>query len=280
MSDTTPRSLWLGVIVTPVLTFALGAYGLWRAPKATELELICVNLILLLFILFPRLRSKLLRRRTWVNSWLKSGHWLRGLLQGGAVYLAVQLMVAVPAALLLLIELQHITYSTWCSLALWGAFCALARIALFNRFSLALHHNAASVLAREWATTLFMLGAGISVCISTLYAERPDLSTYSLTEALRISSALSTQGGEGLFGDLIFLSALKEDAFWWLITRLPKELSGLPSELILLAQSFLFALYTIYQISVIFVLSQWFAGVLEIVDRDFFSFLTGVHPRG
>lgn len=275
MSGSLSSSLWLGAITAPVSLALLGFYGQWRVTRASEFELIFINLLFLLLILFPRLRSKLLRRRTWVNSWIRSGHWLRDLLQGGAIYLAIQLVISVPAALILLLELQHIPPSVWLILSCWGFLCSLIRIIAFPRLSKILHKEAASVLAREWATTLFIMGAGAAMLWGVLYMERPDFSQQSLEDALLFTARNVNRGGEGAFADLLFLSALKESGFWWGVVRLPEALSHFPDPLVFLVRTLMICLYSLYQLSVIFALSQLFAGTLEITDREFLTFLRG-----
>ena len=269
------RSLWLGVLLTPISLALLGGYGIWRAPQASELELIGVNLLILLALLFPRLRSRLLRRRALVNVWMHRGHPLRQWLQGGSLYLIIQLLIVVPISLLLLIELRHLSSEIWRDLIILGAVCSGVRVLIYNRLHSVLRDQAASVVAREWTVYLFLLGAALIMLNHTLYASRPNFDQRSLSEALLFTAQNFPSQRGGFLSELMFLSALKETSFWWSVINLPIALKGLPEGIIWFARSILVCVYALYQLSILFALSQYIAGSLDIVDRAFYGFLRG-----
>ena len=263
------------MITAPLVVSILALYSLTRLLNSSEFELIVVNLCFILLILFPRLRSKLVRRRTFVNAWIKEGHWTRELLQGGSLYLIIQLLISIPAAFLLLIELQHITVNSWYVLIPLSFVVSLGNLLLRRQLSGLLKPFAAGVIAREWSTYIF---AGLSAFVlgyQALYATRPDLSDRSLQEALLYISESSPQITAGFFSDLIFLSALKETTFWWAITAIPHQLTSLPEAVIWLCQLALSTVYILYQISVVYALSLMIAGALEIADPSFYAFMKG-----
>ena len=263
------------VITTPLVISALAIYSLTSLSAASELELISVNLLFILLILFPRLRSKLLRRRTFVNAWVREEHWSRSLLQGGAIYLIPQLLITLPNAFLLLVELQHITLRSWYILIPLSFVVSLVNLGLRRQLSGPLKTSAASVIAREWSTYLFAVLSALILGYQALYTARPDLSDRSLQEALLYVSETTPQIAVGFFGDLMYLSALKETSFWWAITALPQQLSGLPAAVVWLCQYGLAGVYIIYQISVVYALSQVFSGTLELADPQFYAFMRG-----
>ena len=53
------------------------------------------------------------------------------------------------------------------------------------------------------------------------------------------------------------------------------SLKGLPASFTWLASQSLMGLYSLYQLSVLFALSQYFAGLLELVDPQCYRFLRG-----
>ena len=272
-------SLWFGVFTAPASLALIASYSLWRAPRATELELIFVNLTLLLVILFPRLRSRLLRRRSWVGAWMREGHWLRSLLRGGALYMSVQLIIAIPASLLLLVELQNLTLEMWTYLLALGALCALIRVALFRQLSSPLRVEAASVITREWATWCFFIGAATLTLWYTLYTPQPDLASLSLQDALLLSTEQQPEpSGDGVLNEVMWVTAVKESVFWWTILNAPRLLVDLPELVRWAAQVTLIGVYALYHLSALFALSQYVAGSLECVDRHFYRFLRGTPP--
>ena len=268
-------SLWWGVLSAPLSLALIGGYGVWRIPQAGELELIGVNLLLLVTILFPRLRSRLLRRRAWVNVWIRQGHQLRDLLQGGALYLSIQMLIVAPVSLLLLIELRHISVALWRDFIILGAVCGVARAFIHWRFHRFLTRQAASVISREWATYLFLFGAAVVMLNHSLYTSRPDFDDRSLSEALLFTAQAFPDDRGGILSEFMFLSALKETGFWWTVIKLPMALKGLPDGIIWLSRSILILAYSLYQLSVLFALSQYVAGALDIIDKEFFAFFRG-----
>ena len=270
--------MWSSLIFAPLFVSLLAMYSVLRIERATEFELIIVNLLFVLFILFPRLRSQLIRRRTLVNSWLRGNHWLRSLLQGGSIYMGVQLILVVPIAFVLLIELPLITINGWIILIPLAFISALFRAGLYRLLCSPLKPNAASVLSREWATYLFSLGSALILLYQALYADRPDLSDRSLQDALLFTSNNLGTEPDGIIGDLMFIRLLKETTFWWSITKLPTLLHGLPVAIIWLSKTGLVLVYSLYQLSVIYAFGQWFAGVLECTDVQFYHFIKGSHP--
>ena len=148
-----------GLVIAPLSMSLLSIYSLARLNQSSELELITINLCFILLILFPRIRSKLLRRRTFVNAWMKEGHWLQELLQGGALYMVLQLIISLPVAFVLLIELQHIRLNSWYFLIPLSLVAASTQLIINQQLSGVLKSFAASVLAREWSTYIFMGGS-------------------------------------------------------------------------------------------------------------------------
>ena len=266
------------LIFPPLGIVLIASYSLFRLDRAYEFELIGVNLLFILFMLFPRLRSRLLRRRTLVNSWLKEGHWLRKLLQGGSIYLIFQLIFVIPVAFIFLIELHLITIQSWFFFIPLAALVGLAHFLLHRSFQTLLQPMAASVVSRELASYLFMLGAGLIFLYQALYTDRPDLSDRSLHEALLYTQQAQKHTSEGLISDLIFMFTLKENAFWWTIVKIPQLLSAFPQAMIWLAKTGLVIIYTLYQLSVVYAFGQYFAGVLEFTDPQFYLFMKG-RPR-
>ena len=270
--------LWWGILLTPLGLGLLASYGLWRAPHAGESELIGFSLALLVTLLFPRLRSRLLRRRAHVNVWIRRGHPLRSWLQGGSLYLVFQLLLAIPVSLILLVELQHVSGSLWRDLIILGGVCGGARLLIHARLRSVLNRQAASVLAREWAVYLFLGIAALIMLNHTLYASRPNFDDRTLSEALLFTAQVSPVERGGAIRELMFLSALKETAFWWSVIKLPIALKGLPEVVIWLSRSILVLIYALYQLSVLFALSQFVAGMLEFIDREFYTFVRGSRP--
>ena len=125
----------ISVITTPLIVSVLAIYSTIRLREASELELILVNLLFVLMILFPRLRSKLLRRRTYVNGWVRESHWAHGLLQGGSFYLIIQLCLSLPMAFILLVELQHITIQSWYALIPISLLSSIVNLSLRAKLS-------------------------------------------------------------------------------------------------------------------------------------------------
>ena len=270
--------LWWGILLTPLGLGLLACYGLWRAPHASESELIGFSLALLVTLLFPRLRSRLLRRRAHVNVWIQRGHPLRRWLQGGSLYLVFQMLLAIPVSLILLVELQHLSGSLWRDFIVLGAFCGGARLLIHARLSRVLKRQAASVIAREWTVYLFLLIASLVMLNHTLYANRPNFDNRTLSEALLFTAQTSPAERGGAIRELMFLSTLKETAFWWSVIKLPIALKGLPEVVIWLSRSMLVLIYALYQLSVLFALSQFVAGMLDLIDRDFYTFIRGSRP--
>lgn len=266
------------IIFPPLSVVLLATYALFRLDRALEVELIGVNLLFILFMLFPRLRSRLLRRRTLVNSWLKDGHWLRKLLQGGSIYLIFQLIFVIPVAFIFLIELHLITAKSWTLFIPLATLVGLSHFLLHRSFKTLLKPMAASVVSRELASYLFMIGAGLIFLYQALYTDRPDLSDRSLHEALLYTQEAQKHNSEGLISDLIFMFTLKESAFWWTIVKVPQLLSAFPQAMIWLAKTGLIIIYTLYQLSVVYAFGQYFAGVLEFTDPQFYLFMKG-RPR-
>ncbi len=263
------------IIFPPLSILVLAAYSLFRLEQASQFELICVNLILIVFMLLPRLRSRLLRRRTLVNSWLKEGHWLRNLLQGGSIYLIFQLIFVVPVAFIFLIELHLITEHSWFIFMPLATLAGLLHFFMHTSFQNLLKPMAASVLSREFTSYIFMLGAGLIFLYQALYTDRPDLSDRSLHEALLYTQQAQKHTSEGLVSDLIFMFTLKESAFWWTIVNIPQLLSAFPPAMVWLAKTGLVFIYTLYQLSVVYAFGQYFAGVLEFTDSQFYIFMRG-----
>ena len=271
--------MWLNLIIAPIWTSTLAAYSIVRLPTAPEAELIGVNLLFLLFMLFPILRSKLLRRRTFVNAWFKENHWLRELLQGGAIYLFFQVLLILPFAFLFLLELQHISIDSWLLLVPLSFVSALCQKAFYVQLSKSLKPIAASVLSREWATYCFMFGCILIFAQQILYTPHPDLSDRSLQEALLFAEEQSHHKQNGFIGDLIFFSTLKDTAFWWLLMKIPTVLTELPQVLTWLLQLSLSSVYFLYQLSIAYAFSRCFAGALEFADREFYQFISGSASR-
>lgn len=267
--------MWSSLLFAPLFILLLAIYAQLRLESASEIELVLVNLSFIVFILFPRLRSRLLRRRTFVNAWLQEEHWLSRLLQGGSIYMSIQLIFVVPVAFILLIELHLITYTCWIMFTLLAGISALLRSLVHRYLSALLQPTASSVLAREWATYFFSAGCAVILFYQALYTERLNLSDRALQDALLYTSQNISIGSEGLIGDLIFMRSLKETTFWWSITKLPELLDGLPSTIIWLSKTGLIFIYSFYQLSVVYAFSLWFAGSLECTDPSFYHFLKG-----
>ncbi len=264
-----------GLVIAPLSMSLLSIYSLARLNQSSELELITINLCFILLILFPRIRSKLLRRRTFVNAWMKEGHWLQELLQGGALYMVLQLIISLPVAFVLLIELQHIRLNSWYFLIPLSLVAASTQLIINQQLSGVLKSFAASVLAREWSTYIFMGGSALILGYQALYTVRPDLSDRSLQDAMQFINETTPNLSSGFLGDLMFLSSLKETAFWWTIIKTPELLSSLPSTIVGLCQAGLAGIYTLYQISIVYALGQLFAGILELSDSTFYAFIEG-----
>ena len=271
--------MWSSLLFAPLFVLLLAVYAQLRLISASEVELVLVNLTFVLFILFPRLRSRLLRRRTFVNAWLKQDHWLSRLLQGGAIYMSIQLMCVLPIAFILLVELHLITVTCWMMFIQLAFLSAILRSLLQRRLTTLLQPTAAHVLSREWATYFFAAGCAMILIYQALYTERPDLSDRALQGALSFTEEKMSSHAQGFFGDLMFMRSIKETTFWWSITKLPELLEGLSPTILWLSKSVLIFIYSFYQLSVVYAFSLWFAGVLECTDPSFYRFVKGSQSR-
>ena len=193
--------------------------------------------------------------------------------------MSLQLLIAIPASLLLLVELQNVTLDTWGYLLILGAFCGLIRVYMFRTLSKPMHVDAASVIAREWAAWIFFGGSALFMLWYTLYMPQSDFEATSLQDAILSATRDQPEPSGGVLGDVMWVTALKEVVFWWTILNIPTLLSDLPILVQWAAQLSLILVYALYHLSALFALSQYVAGALEVVDRHFYRFLQGSSPE-
>ncbi len=259
-----PRGGWLSSpLCAGLMVWGACLYGA-RAPSASEGELAAATAAAALLIAAPALRSGVARRRLWVNAWMRPDAALTRLLQGGALYAGLKLLAALPWAVFLVAELQHISEHQ--RLALGGAAVAagMGREWLRRSFSRLFTPVPASVFAREWATRLFILFGALALIPLALTQPRPSYEGLSLKAALL--SAQEGEGALGVFGLLQELSEVKEVGFWWALQNLSALLAGAPERLIEWSRWGLTALYLLYTLSFLHALAFLTAAALELTD--------------
>jgi hypothetical protein len=244
-----------------------------RITYASELELAGLSLLCSILMMFPKLRSGLLRRRLVVNTWMRDDHPLRALLQGGSIYASIKLLLVFPLATLIIAELQIIHRLEWLCLIGTATLASLLRLWIYRVLKRGFYLTPSWILAREWSTSIF-LGLSILILLPlSLYLPRPDLTGLSLQQALTQSYPTTTETSLGLFGMIQGLSSVKEVSFWWTLLNLPELLKGAPSWLISASMLGIGGLYALYSISVVYAFSRFTAGLLELGDPSFYRFM-------
>ena len=259
----------VSILIPPLIFVGLFFYSP-RVTQAGELELVVLNVLCAILVMLPRLRSGLIRRRLFINTWMKRGTKIQSLLQGGSFYASVKLLIAIPLSLLMISELQHIHHKQWYVLIGSMAIASLCRVMFSRGLKSFLMDMPASVIAREWATGVFLLCAILALIPITLYLPQPNFHGIPLRDALL---QLPQQESVGIFGILQQISAFKEISFWWLIMNIDTLLSGIPAWGILLAQWSLKCIYVAYSISVVYAFARLGAGLIELGDPLFYRFI-------
>jgi len=244
-----------------------------RITYATEIELAGLSLLCSILMMFPKLRSGLLRRRLLVNTWMRDDHPLRSFLQGGSIYASIKLLIVFPLATLIIAELQIIHRLEWLCLIGTATLASLLRLWIHRGLKRAFYLTPSWILAREWSTSIF-LGLSILILLPlSLYLPRPDLTGLSLQQALAQTYPTTTESALGLFGMVQGLSSVKEVSFWWILLNLPTLLEGAPSWIISASMFGIGGLYALYSISVVYAFSWLLAGLLELGDPSFYRFM-------
>jgi hypothetical protein len=257
-------------LISVALIYGLCAYG-ERAREASELELSVAVTALSFLMMLPLLRSRLIRRRLWVNTWMAERATLTELLQGGVIFASLTFALSVPWAVLLISELVNLSVEQRYALCGLAALSVGAR-ALFRRvLRVSFTEVPVSLLSREWGARVYGLLGVITLIPITLYQDRIDMKGLALQEALLRSGV--TDEGLGLFAFLQRSVELKEVSFWWLIENIDVLLSGAPPVLIKATRFALAGLYTLYSISIVYGFSKVMSASLELTDpvaRRFF----------
>lgn len=256
--------------------YAVCAYGT-RARQASELELTICTMVFTFFMMLPMLRSKLVRRRLWVNVWMREKALLTGILQGGVIFATFTFCLTAPWATLLLAELSQITDEQAMILSLLAGLTTLLRTGLQTWFSSVFDEVPSSLFSREWSARIYLI-LGIFCLIPTiLYQDRIDLNGRSLQDALLLSG-ITERGSFGIFGLIRELAALKEVSFWWLIDNIDRLLTKTNPVLIQIVRYGLGALYTLYAISIVYCFTRLVSALHELTDPIARRFFWGQKP--
>lgn len=248
-----------------------------RAREASELELTVMTTLFALIMMLPKLRSRLVRRRLWVNTWMREKAALTELLQGGVIFATYTLFLSLPWAALLVAELNNITAQQALTLSALAGLTTLMRASLRRWFERVFDEVPASLFAREWSGRAF-LGLGVlSLIPTTLYQDRLNLQGLSLQEALLLSG-VTEEAGFGIFGLIRELATLKEVSFWWLIENIDTLLKGSKPALITITRYGLGALYTVYAISILYSFTRLVSALHELTDPVARRFFWGQAP--
>ena len=258
--------------------WGLSGLGGWT-KGASELALTSLALGFTLLLTLPTLRSRLMRRRLWVNTWMRQRGTLTELLQGGALYAMVTFLLCLPWATLITAELINISPTQ--ALILGGGTSLMVWLKAWLEGTLKHVFSAApsSLLSREWGVALGMSLCALALIPAALYQPRPDLQGVSLQEALLLTSGgTEASASGGLFGLLQSLVELKEVSFWWALQNLDVLLADLPPRLIAWLRLALGGLYTLYSLSVVYAFSRLQGALIELTDAHARSFLIGSAP--
>ena len=261
---------------------ALGLVCLYslRAGAASELELTALTTALSVLMMLPQLRGKLIRRRLWVNVWMKQGASLTRRLQGGPILAGITLCQSLPWALLLVVELINLSRAQALLFSGLVVLISLIRDRFDRGLRRVLDEVPASLFAREWAARVYWGLGALCLIPLTLYQLRPALRGLALEEALSLSSVTGETGG--IFGVLHQLAALKELSFWWFIENIDLLLSGRYAFAAGAARIGAVALYLLYALSMVYSFTRLVSAILELTDpvaRRFFGLPAPTAPN-
>ena len=241
-------------------------------PQWNEVPLIALTLILGLIILAPQVRSGLIRRRLFLQQWLREEgrlfHWLKG----GVLYVSRHFIMSFFWATLILIELQHLhLIEQWIFLGGFGISIGV-NVLLFKKFKHILKDAPASVYAREWTMVGLRWSLTLILIPAILYFPRPNLIGLSFQETVFFSLPQDDQIAHGLFGFLQIFSQIKENAFWWFVLN-HEQIVQFPPLILSVFHWILMGMYCVYSMSVIYAMSRLMSGLLELTDPYFYHFI-------
>ena len=257
-----------------LLLAPVGLYMIAHTSKmmnqAPEWVLIIINLLVAFLLLFPQLRSQLIRRRLLVNTWFRQDSTILHLIQGGVLYGSLRFLLVLPLAMLLVAELQHISLIQWYIIIIITLFISGGKILVERKLNRLVYKHPASILSREWMVWTFIILTIPCWCYLVLHTSKANLQGLSLEQVITQMEVSGIE--EGLFNSLQMLSVFKENLFWWLFLNLKTLLSNFPDWLFTISHYTLLIVYLIYSVSIVYLLSRLIGGLLELSDPCFYVF--------